>query len=1130
MLYLNKITMHNFKSFKNATIKFNDGFNCIVGPNGSGKSNICDALLFVLGETSLKRIRASSTKQLVSAFKQKNEAKQAYVSAVFSGDTEVNISRLIKPNGKVGYRLDGKHMTRQEVLDFLKTHNCVIGEANTITQGEIGKLLELSPKERRGLIDAASGIKEFDDKKNASIKELDKVEEKITNAKIMLNERKGFLEELKKEKETAEKYAELNAQIKRANYTILVSREKEVESALRETISKAAEAKEKLQVLKARNIELSVVKEKLSDERNEKAKALNMQSSAVNAINKKLEELNRDLAVSETEINGLDNERAKADASINELNTELENLKRALSENLKAVESLNAEIGKIEDEAGKYKKDDDAFYEEEAAVKYERLLKVIEEISVESEQQAETHAKMMVEIEKLNGSGNAVSAELEKVSHQLQEYEKGRSDKANESSQNNSLLQKLAPQIEALSRRKKELEGELYDYGDKKISLKEAMASYGGDLDKVNRFLKENIKAGFYGRAFELCKYEEKYSNAVAAAAGGRLNFFVVDTIEIADRAVKQLREKGIGRASFIPLDRINYAASSSSEGEPLINFIEYDKKFSNAFRFIFSNTNLVSDIKRVRVGSGRFVTIEGEVLEQSGVVSGGVIKGIQYQKVMAELRSVEENEMRARNEISSLEQEQDKIKAEFGRAEARGVALNAEIDSLSHSADALNVERQKLEKSAEQNNAELVKLQSAEAELNAKIAEAGRRLSELKTESAEQYKKLSVRINPKAADRAANKDNKERLKQLIALLEEKKLKRAAIGKEAEMTKRRIDELIKQISRENDSLKEAESRIKGIQLKAEGLKSEKKVVEEKIMAHSKNSATSYEEIKAIEDKISGIGFEIGKATGDLERLERDQIGFDASKSQMETRLADIKAELSGFESMEQVEGSVEGLEKEVARMKALVEALGNVNMRAPEMYAEKSRGVDEVLEKLGTLENEKNSILSMISQIESKKLEVFYETFNMVNENFKKLYPIAFGGMASISLDNPKDPFNSGLAVNIKNEKLGSAQVVPSGGERSMIMLMIIFAIQMCKPLSFYIFDEIDTALDKENSKKLSALIKQMSGNSQFIVVSHNDTLISYADTAIGVAKRDGESNVFGVEIVGNKASVKANQ
>ncbi len=156
----------------------------------------------------------------------------------------------------------------------------------------------------------------------------------------------------------------------------------------------------------------------------------------------------------------------------------------------------------------------------------------------------------------------------------------------------------------------------------------------------------------------------------------------------------------------------------------------------------------------------------------------------------------------------------------------------------------------------------------------------------------------------------------------------------------------------------------------------------------------------------------------------------------------------------------------------------------------------------------------------MINEIDSKKLNVFSQTFTEVNENFKRLYSSISEGSASLYLQDPKDPFSSGLMINViasTGKKRAPEQM--SGGEQSLLMLMLVFAIQTRNKMAFYVFDEIDVYLDKLNAKKLSQLTKELARQSQMIVVSHKDTMLLHADNAIGVAKMNGESQVVGLNV-----------
>ena len=303
MLYLDSIVVHNFKSFKHTSVKFKKGFNCIVGPNGSGKSNIVDSILFALGEHSLKRMRVGRSDQLINASAKRRDdgTKRAYVKLVFSGDTNAEIARIIKSNGKIGYKINGKNASRQEVIDFLRTYRSSADETNVIAQGEINRMQNLNPRERRELIDIAAGIREFDEKKDASLKELEKVDTKIREAQIELGLKKGFLSEIEKQKEDAESYMRFKDYVTRGTFTILKTREVEVGAQFESASRDIKAIDDRIAKINGEMLKLEGVLSRLSAEKAAHIRELNEKSIETSSASRRLEEVEREIAVKETE-------------------------------------------------------------------------------------------------------------------------------------------------------------------------------------------------------------------------------------------------------------------------------------------------------------------------------------------------------------------------------------------------------------------------------------------------------------------------------------------------------------------------------------------------------------------------------------------------------------------------------------------------------------------------------------------------------------------------------------------------------------------------------------------------------------------------------------------------------------
>ena len=181
------------------------GFTAIVGSNGSGKSNILDALLFVLGITSLKTLRASKLTDLVN-----DECKESYAKVdllLKDKETQYEISRMIDRQGKSVYRLDGKRTTLNEISSLLTDLGIDVTGHNIVAQGDVTRVIEMSAQERRSIIDNVAGLGEFDEKKDEAIKELDKVDSRIKEATIILNERTAFLLELEQEMNAAKEFS-----------------------------------------------------------------------------------------------------------------------------------------------------------------------------------------------------------------------------------------------------------------------------------------------------------------------------------------------------------------------------------------------------------------------------------------------------------------------------------------------------------------------------------------------------------------------------------------------------------------------------------------------------------------------------------------------------------------------------------------------------------------------------------------------------------------------------------------------------------------------------------------------------------------------------------------------------------
>jgi chromosome segregation protein len=476
---------------------------------------------------------------------------------------------------------------------------------------------------------------------------------------------------------------------------------------------------------------------------------------------------------------------------------------------------------------------------------------------------------------------------------------------------------------------------------------------------------------------------------------------------------------------------------------------------------------------------------------------------------------------------LAELDKANEEHRRKTAELETKEFEKRVEINQFMSQLSSIEERLAELSKAEEAVSGRLGTITQSESGVKSTALAAAEEVSRLQTECANLYGVISNVLSGQGKHRK----NAERIEQAKALekeIRDLELQHASTLKENEMTAQRVGELRSELMRNSDVLKETAAKAKELQSSIAQLERRKQDLQEAIKSHDSKSSSLYQQLSNIDEQISKLSFERGKMSGDMDRINRELIISESARSQQQTRLNDIKAELLAYtDAKELQERDIRKLEERLAASRAELASLGNVNLKAPEMFEVRSREAGEAKEKLSTLESEKASIISMIDEIDSKKLGVFNETLASVAKNFEKLYGYIFEGTAKLQLSDPKDPFNSGLMVyiNRKGIKNGSADSM-SGGEKSLIALILVFSIQMRNPKSFYLLDEIDAALDKENTKKLSKLIKELSASSQFIVVSHNDTMIAAADTAIGVVKKDGESKVVGIQVTQGQRNI----
>ncbi len=598
---IHRLILKNFKSFKDTNIVFGEGFNSIAGPNGSGKSNICDAIRFAVGETRLSHLRAKTSRDLIH-----HGSSSASVTLILKeGSKSIEIKRAIRRDGKLLLKVNGKKTKLNELKSILRKINLDNVDRAIVNQGEIERIATMNPKELRKFIDELSGVGEYERKKQEAMKELSVVDNRIKEANILLGEKMRYLEELKEEKEKAEKYASLQKELNAIKYSLTKIISDGIQKKLNNLNEKKSELEEKKSNISSilENIRAEI--KSIYENRSALSKEIEEKTKRDDTF-KRIEEMKRDIAISEEKLNNLMEKRKAFHDKIESITKEIEELENTISKNEEEAREIEKKAKSINVE--KIRKEDRKIAEIEAHINSER--EELNQLNIE-------YAKIVEKI-------NAIKDKIEEKKKLLETLE-GTSleDKKKEMQSLERDLKRIENDIMSSFSEEKVLNNKLANIDKEMMKIREKLAILKSSISpsRVNPAIQliDEVKRsgkvkGIYGRVIDLISFDDSLAEAVEAAGGGRLSYIIVDDLETAKKVIELLKKSKMGRATFIPLRDVkirDYAFDSKS----IINFIEYDAKFEPAMRYVFGDTALVEsfDEGKQYVGKRRAVALYPE-------------------------------------------------------------------------------------------------------------------------------------------------------------------------------------------------------------------------------------------------------------------------------------------------------------------------------------------------------------------------------------------------------------------------------------------------------------------------------------------------------------------------------------
>ena len=1170
-LHLKAIEMENFKSFKGeVVIPFETGFTGITGPNGSGKSNCGDALQFVLGAKSSKSLRAQNVSQLIfNGGNRGKAAKSCKVNLVFDNpkdssgnrrlkvDTdEVHLTRTIrlgrKGNANSAYYLNERPSSATEFRRLLTGAGARGDGYNIVLQGDVTHLATMTSRARRKVLEDVAGVTSYDDEIRKANRQRDKVEQYLEQITLLEDEINKSLKRLGKEREQAVKYRDLKKSLDEARRILMHSRHRSRFEEIELVTEERGDYIDRLSVIgeeinASNKEELSIdeelveiqrqLNEVLGDDGKKLAEQQRRLEVEVETRKDRIIELGKNIEEAQDESEVLTSERdeakvalesheqslesarkilKEAEDALKEAANEEDNARKALDSGDKAVHELNRAFGKSTENVEKTQKDaNDATLKAELQelnvnLAHERLA----ELETALDEARLTRDDLLLQGEELDENApeqdrTKLAAELSKIQRQ----ERGLLDD----------VQRAESQLRDAELALVRARGELENSSGSKAGMARAVQAVIGLRDSGE------IR-GILGSMSELCTPKDKRDEeALAYAMGGGMNSIVVRDDETAASCISWLRKNNAGRATFLPLNRLQSRRPGGrsvmvSRQPGVVGFasdlLEYDDSIELAVVNVVRDTLIVEnmDVARRHMGGVRMVTRTGSVVEGSGAMVGGSTRHNrpQFGGKMAGSSAVE----KAISEVERIRLVTETTQAALSELRRNEQSLRQRISDTVNDEHAFQARAWK---------EDLSRAETAFKDAESKVRVANKKLDEVKkiqedainyAESAKFAHEAAIEARDSASN-ALQEGSPEHLSRRLRESQEQRneaerAKLAAKGTlsggetQSVLLSNQVKDLQRRIDEQQSIVSKAEGRIKEMESDISTYQEELDTVS---VAHSQIT----EEHQELDDKRISLREDRAKLRTRLEQKNRDRESMNKRINdlslqieQKKTALKELDAEMKELNidppSEDDVLPTVQEAEASVRTLERKVGNLGDVNMHAIEQYDEAQDRSGKLGEDSKRLREHRESLIELEGQLETERTDRLTAVLNIVNENFSRVYEhLQPGGAGELRFENPKKPFEGGLEMWARPPGKKSGLGLLSGGEKSMAALALIFAIQDYEPSPFYYFDEVDQNLDTFNAEYIASLCRSRSEQAQFIMVTLRKVSLQLADHHIGI-------------------------
>ncbi len=1068
------------------------------------------------------------------------------------------------------YYINGEPCTLTELHEELNRLRVYPEGYNVVLQGDVTRIISMNARERREIIDELAGVATFDRKINQAKEKLNAVKDHEDRYHIVEKELIDQRDRLAQDRIKAEKYKKLRHELQtKEQWEIVIRYQQSFQSAQR--------LREQLEGGDREHVDLTTQLAALTTTIQQATAELDQLNAHVRALGEDEQlALQSTLATREAELRQLQRQEQDLQAASRDTAVKLAQTQREPQEHLQAIDTLTQQqateakliatrqqerdqarqtLEQSRDAANASAASAEAWVQEQTALHHD-----IETLVANLEPRRTEQAQLQERTRQLD-------RQIQEQTQALDTSQQRLADRQSQKTDTEARLIAAQEQIQAIAQQVSAVEQELQIQQETQTRLLHEQREKQRRLDKLEaqtqaiqeaqgthatQIILQMGLTGVCGLVAQLGRVDPRYQLALETAAGGRLGNLVVEDDAIAAAGIEILKQKRAGRATFLPLNKIQAGRMPSGNGvrslsgcvDYALNLVEFDDRYRNVFAHVFGTTLVFETLSAARrhLGQHRIVTLDGELLETSGAMTGGSTSNRQS----IHFGTVEATESAEVIALRDRLHEIDRI-----------------LDRCDHSiqrATQLTKERtQALVEARQQHREAQLQTQQLDAELQTLAAT----LTHVQTQLAQNTQEIAIaqtRLQTLGAEIPVQEHRLQALRQTLADLEQsqthsewQQIQTALRAQEAELSQREL------------AVRSLEQRLQDLDNQRQRSQEKAQQGQERLQEYRSQQTTQMQEQAAVSGQQAVLQQQIGETQAALAELEQ-RLGLEKqTRDRAERQLRDQQTQQQQLtwqqQKLQETQQTRRGelseltiqleaqqpdlpdplpeipdtatrdlveLQHELRSLQKRLQAMEPVNMLALEEYDRTQARLEELTDKLHTLQEERTELLLRIENFTTLRQRAFKEAFDVVNINFQSIFATLSDGDGHLQLEDAQDPFNGGLNL-VAHPKGKPVQRLASmsGGEKSLTALSFIFALQRYRPSPFYAFDEVDMFLDGANVERLARMIKQQAQEAQFLVVSLRRPMIESADRTIGVTQARGAyTQVLGINLLPQSASV----